>query len=161
MPLIRRTVVRDEGVQQGAVNTLDFAGAGVTVAVAGGVATVTVPGGSGSTVSGQSEIDFGVFPGKAETSLAVAAPGIVAGSRIVLSLAAVATADHGVEDVILEELDLLPGAPSVGVGFTIFARVRSQFTSDEQKASGRRGSLGSFGGNQMSWGRFLVNWSYT
>jgi len=37
--------VRDEGVSQGVVHSLDFTGAGVTATVSGDTATVNVPGG--------------------------------------------------------------------------------------------------------------------
>ena len=40
-------LVRDEGVDQGTVQTFDFVGAGISISVAGGVATVTVTGGGG------------------------------------------------------------------------------------------------------------------
>lgn len=41
--------IRDEGASQGAVTAIDFAGAGVTAAVAGGVATITIAGGGGGS----------------------------------------------------------------------------------------------------------------
>lgn len=63
MPLVRRTVIQDEGVQQGAVNTVNFVGAGVTASVAGGVATATISGGGGgpATIT-EVEVDVGASP---------------------------------------------------------------------------------------------------
>ena len=61
--LTRRTVVQDEGTQQGAVNTLNFVGAGVAAAVSGGVATMTIGGGGAGTFAvTEIEVDFGSTP---------------------------------------------------------------------------------------------------
>jgi hypothetical protein len=43
--------VRDEGVSQGRVITLNFTGAGVTASVTGLTGTVNIPGGGGGSVS--------------------------------------------------------------------------------------------------------------
>lgn len=50
MPLVNPPLqVQDEGVSQGNVVKLNFAGAGVTAAVSGDTATITIPSGSGLT----------------------------------------------------------------------------------------------------------------
>ena len=46
MPYYADPLIRDEGVDQGTAQTIDFVGAGVSAAVSGGVATVTISGGS-------------------------------------------------------------------------------------------------------------------
>jgi hypothetical protein len=43
--------IEDEGAAEGAADTIDFVGAGVSVGFAAGKATVTIPGGSGSGIS--------------------------------------------------------------------------------------------------------------
>lgn len=55
--------VRDDGVSEGYVRALDFAGAGVSVAVSGSVATVNVSGGGGGGFSvTEVEVDLGSTP---------------------------------------------------------------------------------------------------
>lgn len=162
MPLVRRTIIRDEGAQQGAVNVVDFVGAGVAATVAGGVATVTIAGGGGgggSTVAGQSTIDFGAFPGASDTSLVVSSASIAAGSRITLSIAAVATSDHSADEHVCEEIDVFPSSPNAGVGFTIYARGRGQTMGPDLPY--RRGQAGADAGNCRRYGQWTVNWSYT
>lgn len=57
--------VEDEGTPEGAADTLDFTGAGVSVAFAAGVATIDIPGGgSGGTVDVE---DHGAAEGAAAT----------------------------------------------------------------------------------------------
>jgi hypothetical protein len=160
MPLVRRLRIQDEGTTQGAASTINFAGAGVTAAVSGGVATATIAGGGvGSTVSGQAIIDFGAFPGASDASVAVASAGISAGSIITASLAAVATSDHSADEHVCEDIEVIPGAPNAGVGFTLYARLRSHPTGLDSPF--RRGQNNSNAGNTLAYGQWTVNWSYT
>lgn len=55
--------VQDEGVSQGFVRALNFAGAGVSAAVSGSTGTVTIAGGGGGGASAtEVEVDFGATP---------------------------------------------------------------------------------------------------
>lgn len=50
--------IQDEATLQGYVGTVNFAGAGVTAAVAGDVATVTIPGGGGGASATTVEVNL-------------------------------------------------------------------------------------------------------
>lgn len=71
--------------------------------------------------AGVATVDFG-SSGATDASVAVADTGIVAGSAVLASLAAIATADHGVDDHRIEEIYVTAGNIVEGVGFTIYAR---------------------------------------
>ena len=45
------SVVQDEGVSQGVVDTFNFVGAGVSAGVSGSVATITIAGGGGGSLT--------------------------------------------------------------------------------------------------------------
>ena len=159
MALSRRTIIQSAGVQQGAASTLNATGS-LTASVAGGVATLNATGGgAGSTVSGQAVVDFGAFPGSSDASVAVAAAGVASGSIVTVSLAAVATADHSADEHWLDGPTVLPGAPTAGVGFTIYAAApKPQITPDGLRA---RAWPNSDAGNSRLYGKWTVNWSYT
>lgn len=54
---------QDEGVSQGRVDAIDFAGAGVTLAVSGKKATATIPGGGSTFDPSTASTDFDDFTG--------------------------------------------------------------------------------------------------
>lgn len=47
----RLVAIQDEGVAQGFAHTINFAGAGVTAAIAAGIATATIAGGGGGSLT--------------------------------------------------------------------------------------------------------------
>jgi hypothetical protein len=114
------------GVGNGSIQV--SAGTAYTAAAAGGANV------------GEAEVDFGAFPGLNEASVAVTGQaGIIAGSKIVVSVSATATADHTVSDATYAAslIGVSAGAIVAATGFTIYAR--------------------SF---QKMQGKFLINYSW-
>ena len=70
---------------------------------------------------GTANLDFGVFPGKSDASVAVTGQtGIVAGSLVEAWMRLEATADHSVDEALVEEVDIQAGNIVAGTGFTIY-----------------------------------------
>jgi hypothetical protein len=81
-PLIE---VRDEGVSQGYVSTIDAVGAGVVASVSGNVGTLTISGGGGGALTvTETEVDFGTTPTR-DKQFSVTDAGIGAASKILIS----------------------------------------------------------------------------
>lgn len=90
-----------------------------TFATAGG-------GGGGSANAGTATVDFGAFPGATDASVAVTGQsGILSGSVVMASMRMVATSDHSADEHFVEEMDVVAGNISAGVGFTIYAKARN------------------------------------
>lgn len=71
--------------------------------------------------TGTAILDFGAFPGKSDTSVAVAGQaGIVAGSLVEAWVRPVATADHSTDEHLVESLKVVAGNIVPGTGFTVF-----------------------------------------
>lgn len=90
-------------------------------------------GTSGSSNVGSGEIDFGAFPGANEASVAITGQAsIVAGSKITITPAAVATSDHTLNDNAYAAMltALTPGTITAATGFIVYAR-------SEQKMQGK------------------------
>lgn len=81
---------------------------------------------------GTAVIDFGVFPGSADASVAVAAAGITGTSLVEAWLYPVATADHSADEHIVDPPRVVAGAPVAGVGFTVYG-----FSMDTRLHHGR------------------------
>lgn len=76
--------------------------------------------------SGSTTIDFGVFPGATDVSLAITGQGaIVAGSTVQAWIRPVATADHTVDEHRVEEIEIVADTIVAGTGFTIFGRTNN------------------------------------
>lgn len=72
--------------------------------------------------SGQAQVDFGAFPGKSDTSLAIIGQaGIAAGSLVEAWLFPAATADHSSDEHVVENIKITAGNIVAGTGFTIYA----------------------------------------
>jgi len=113
MPLTRRTVIQDEGVQQGAVNTVNYSGAGVTVAVTGGVATVTIPGGGVGTVTiTEVEVDVGTIP-VYETHATVVDASVTGTSKIIVTQSGAAPTGRQADE---NEMDGITANATPGAG---------------------------------------------
>lgn len=77
--------------------------------------------------SGQTQVNFGAFPGSSHASVAVAGQAaIVAGSLVEAWLFPAATADHSSDEHLVETIKVLAGDIVAGVGFTIHALNTSQ-----------------------------------
>jgi len=184
MPLTRRTGIRDQGVAEGAANTLDFTGAGVSVANAGGVAVVTIPGGGGgggSTTVGTAVIDFGSFPGTTDANVVVTGQAsIVAGSTVSAWIRPDATAIHSADEHVMAcaMIDVVAGEIVAGTGFTIRAVARDLGGERLEVPGANRKALahataanntmreptaiGSVGGTCLNriWGTFTIDWAW-
>jgi hypothetical protein len=89
--------------------------------------TYATPPGSTSAIYGGSEIDFGTHPGTSVASLVVTGQtGITSSMRVIATKAARATADHSVDEHIVEGIDVLAGDIVDGVGFTLYAITRTK-----------------------------------
>lgn len=77
------------------------------------------------SASGETTIDFGAFPGSNEASVTVIGQaGILTGSQVDAWIVAKATSDHTTNDHAYAGslMGITCGAPTAGVGFTIYAR---------------------------------------
>lgn len=71
--------------------------------------------------TGTATIDFGAFPGKADTSVAVTGQAaIVAGSLVEAWIRPVATADHTADEHLVESVRVVASDIVAGTGFTIY-----------------------------------------
>lgn len=71
--------------------------------------------------TGTANIDFGAFPGKSDTSVAVTGQAaIVSGSLVEAWIRPVATADHSADEHMVETLKVFAGNIVAGTGFTIY-----------------------------------------
>jgi hypothetical protein len=106
---------------------------------------------------GTATIDFGAFPGASDTSVAVAAAGILAGSLVEAWLYPTATADHSADEHLVEQIKVRAGAVVAGVGFTIYAFCDAPAPGgiDGQEA---RGQANSDSGNVLIYGQWTVAW---
>lgn len=75
---------------------------------------------------GSSEIDFGAYPGSSICSLEVSAPGITTSMRVIPTVAARATADHSLDEHLIEGIDVKAGNIVNGVSFTLYAVSRTR-----------------------------------
>lgn len=83
-------------------------------------------GGGGSGAAGLSVINFGVS-GSDVASLAITGQtGITLTSFVSAHLTAIATADHSIDEHVVEEMDVRAGNIVAGTGFTIYARTRNK-----------------------------------
>jgi hypothetical protein len=71
---------------------------------------------------GTTTVDFGAFPGKSDTSVAVTGQaGIVSGSLVEAWLRPVATSDHTADEHLVEPIRIIAGNIVAATGFTIYA----------------------------------------
>lgn len=94
---------------------------------------------------GQTEVNFGAFPGKTDASVAVADAAILAGSRVEAWIAPVATAEHTADEHLVETIKIIAGPPVAGVGFTIYGLTTAQWCGHK---------------SHNLYGRFTVNWGW-
>ena len=125
---------------------------------------------------GTTTVDFGAFPGKSDTSVAVSAPSIGAGSLVEAWIFPTATADHSADEHMVETIKVFAGNVQAGVGFTIYAFNTSQLneplgefgqgrnhlstgTAAANSGQGANTTVGSVGGRGTRiYGQFTVAW---
>ena len=83
---------------------------------------------------GTTTIDFGAFPGGSDASVFVSAPTIAGGSLVEAWLYPSATADHTVDEHIVESIKVFAGNVVASSGFTIYAVNTSQLNEPLSKA---------------------------
>ena len=78
--------------------------------------------------TGTATLDFGAFPGKADTSLAITGQGsIVSGSLVEAWLRPADTADHTADEHMVEAINVFAADIVASTGFTIHGRSTTQF----------------------------------
>lgn len=81
---------------------------------------------------GTATLNFGAFPGKTDTTVAVTGQtGILAGSAVEAYIRPVATAEHSADEHWVEGIRVVAGNVVAGTGFTIYGR-----TEDKQRLYG-------------------------
>ena len=81
--------------------------------------------------SGTTSVDFGAFPGKSDTSVAVTGQtSILSGSLVEAWIFPTATADHSADEHLVETLKVIAGNVVAGTGFTIYALNTAQVNNE-------------------------------
>jgi hypothetical protein len=111
--------------------------------------------------SGTTSVDFGAFPGKSDTSVAVTGQaGIVSGSLVGAWIRPVATADHTADEHLVETIAITAADIVAGTGFTIYATNTNQLIENPtQGAIPQGGSTGGMG--TRLYGLFTVAWAWS
>jgi hypothetical protein len=76
--------------------------------------------------SGSTTINFGAFPGGSDASVTVSAPTIAGSSLVEAWIFPAATADHTVDEHLVESIRIIAGNVVASTGFTIYAVNTSQ-----------------------------------
>lgn len=77
-------------------------------------------GAAGVGTSGTVELDFGAWPGSAHATVAVTGQATIAGASVTEAwIVPVATSDHTADEHLVENIRVIAGPPTAGVGFTI------------------------------------------
>jgi hypothetical protein len=72
--------------------------------------------------TGTTTVDFGAFPGKSDTSVAVTGQAsIVAGSLVEAWIRPTASSDHLADEHLIEQIKIVAGNIVAATGFTIYA----------------------------------------
>jgi hypothetical protein len=76
---------------------------------------------------GTTTVNFGAFPGKSDTSVAITGQtSILSNSFVEAWLVPTATADHSADEHLLEQIKIIAGNVVAGTGFTIYALCNSE-----------------------------------
>lgn len=79
-----------------------------------------------TAAQGSTEVDFGAFPGDVNAVLEVTGQADIEATALVDAwLTPSDTADHSIDEHVIDGPDIFAGAVVAGVGFTIYARARS------------------------------------
>jgi hypothetical protein len=127
---------------------------------------------------GTTTVDFGAFPGKSDTSVAVTGQaGIVAGSLVEAWIRPVDTADHTADEHMVEQIKVFAATIVAATGFTIYAFNSSELsepiydapmvntiqqatatTIGNKNAQPGSGAQGGGGQGTRLWGLYTVAW---
>lgn len=114
--------------------------------------------------SGSTTVDFGVFPGKSDTSRAVASTGILATSLVEAWLYPVLTTDHSADEHLVDGPVIIAGSISSGVGFTVYAVARDGISVPDavlRSALGNQDTLQEHGRSApRPYGLWTVGWCW-
>ena len=107
---------------------------------------------------GTAILDFGVFPGKSDTSVDVTGQATIAAASLAEAwIRPVATADHSADEHMLETLKIFAGNILAGTGFTIYGFNTSEiYEVPVGKTNLNRG--GQFGTGTRIYGQWTVAW---
>ena len=101
--------------------------------------------------TGTATLDFGVFPGGSDASLAVTGQSaIVAGSLVEAWLLPAATADHTADEHMMETIKVVAGNIVAGTGFTIYGVNTSQLNEPLPPWQGADRTVGPRGSGRPS-----------
>ncbi len=130
----------------------------------------------GSPNVGATVVDFGSFPGKSDTSVAITGQtGILSGSKVSAWIVATDTASHSADEHWIETVQVIPGNIVPGTGFTIYAKNTNQLNEPgpikldqrSQFAAGLKGGPGRSSENPTAkpkgtrlYGTFTVHWQW-
>lgn len=105
--------------------------------------------------TGIAVLDFGTFPGKSDTSVAVTGQtSIVTLSYVEAWIRPIASADHSADEHMLETIQLFAGNIVGGTGFTIYGFNTSELSEPIDRTS----NIGGVG-TRIS-GQFNVYWAW-
>lgn len=111
-----------------------------------------------ASAQGTATLDFGAFPGKSDTTVAVTGQAaIVSGSIVEAWIRPVATADHSADEHMLETLTVFAGNIVAATGFTIYGFNPDKNISGTQNVQDTR-YYG--GGDTRLYGQFTVAWCW-
>lgn len=119
------TTLKDEGVSQGQVKTLNCVGAGIACTRSGTTGTLSVAGGGAGNFA-EATVDFGANGADLASVVVTGQAWVTASSVIMCSPTLFATADRtdGMEDGVIEGLTVGVSARVVATGFTVQASPR-------------------------------------
>jgi hypothetical protein len=112
---------------------------------------------------GRTSIDFGVFPGKSDTSLAITGQGaIVSGSQVEAWLFPEDTADHLADEHLVEPIRVFAGTIVAGTGFTIYAVNGNMVSVMDQVPPARldAGLLNQTSNAPTAYGLWRIAWAW-
>lgn len=108
---------------------------------------------------GTTTLDFGAFPGKSDTSVAVTGQtGIVSGSLVEAWIRPEATSDHTADEHLVESIKVIAGNIVASTGFTIYGFNTSEV--NEQESGTQPGQQARYGGGKGTriYGQWTVAW---
>jgi hypothetical protein len=105
---------------------------------------------------GTTTVNFGAFPGTADTSVAITGlTTILAGSLVEAWIIPTATADHSADEHWVDPPRVVAGNVVAGVGFTIYATARETTANPATIANGRRQENTN---TDALYGQWTVSW---
>jgi hypothetical protein len=110
---------------------------------------------------GTTTINFGAFPGKSDTSVAVTGQAsILAGSLVEAWLFPVATGDHSADEHLAEPLIVIAGNVVAGTGFTIYGFMPAGSRYDSVSPERLKDTIEKATNSSMPYGSWTVAWCW-